>query len=155
CLRQPDGGCGWEIIQCPTPVCAVVSFGAAGAETGFYAQNFRTPGQAKTWASQFSDASVEILQGTCASQQLAWPKIFKPVCAVISSGSGQRTFGNRCELRSATIAAAGSSGAAKSAVQSEGECPKACAASAQCDADQHCSVEDGDCNRPPGCTPQS
>lgn len=152
CLRQQDGSCGWEVIQCPNPVCAVASVGAAGAETKYYARNFSAPAQAKAWSSRFEDANVDILPGTCASQRLACPQIFQPVCAVVS-GSSQQTFANRCALRTATIAAAGDSGAAKSSVRSDGSCPKACAASAQCDEGEHCSVEDGDCNRPPGCKP--
>lgn len=31
---------------------------------------------------------------------------------------------------------------------------KPCASSDECPKGQHCSVEDGDCNRPPGCGPE-
>lgn len=31
---------------------------------------------------------------------------------------------------------------------------KPCASSEECPKGQHCSVEDGDCNRPPGCGPE-
>jgi hypothetical protein len=121
CLAQPDGTCHWEVTSCPSAICAVVSFGPSGQETGFYAKNFVSTLQAKRWSLQFAAASLEILPGTCAEQELACPDLFAPVCASLS-GAAQQTYGNRCELRSATIAAAGATSAAKSSVESDGEC---------------------------------
>jgi hypothetical protein len=46
-------------------------------------------------------------------------------------------------------------GAEKSATgKGGGKKGKACSSSPECAADQHCTTEDGACNRPPGCGPK-
>jgi hypothetical protein len=128
--------------------CQVTSEGPEGRETAFFARN-----------SVAATRSVRpigmpfIPVGSCASLQIKCPSNEAPVCAVVGR-EPPATFTNRCILRAATIKAAGAFGSAAGRVTAEGPCGgarPACTSSLSCGNGEHCSVEDGVCNAPPGC----
>lgn len=128
--------------------CTVRTEGPEGRETAFFARNEIAFTRTSRPSSSFGGSSCADLQIKCAATSA-------PVCAVVGRNA-PATFTNRCQLLAATLKAAGKLGSAQGRVQREGPCEapptaRACFASDDCDAGQHCSTEDGVCDPPPGC----
>src|SRR5688572_19903786 len=120
---------GASPLSAAAQVCGFVSIGPAGAETEFHAANFRHVRDVRRWAAQFgSDARLEVLPGTCASQSQACTFIYAPVCATLNF-SAEQTYSNLCTLRVAALEAAGRGSSADAGVVHDGACEQECASS--------------------------
>lgn len=106
--------------------CATAEVDTGNGRKAFYAKNFATDADAKSWlASTFPNGStLERLEGTCDEPRPCY-KIYRPVCGEVM---GEPTeAGNDCEFRGAVMAAAGSDllSEAKGSY-SEGQCEEQC-----------------------------
>jgi hypothetical protein len=79
----------------------------------FYAINVDSYAEGKQMLAKLTDFINEAIRpGTCASQTLACPKIYMPVCGD-SPGHPKQTYGNVCNFKAAIRALAGATGEAK------------------------------------------
>jgi hypothetical protein len=105
-------------LQRKQTYCAI----ATTSGHSYYAHNFQTYAEAKTWLATLAAKEGRIETGACA-KPIACPMVYIPLCASVS-GSEAATFGNTCELLAATRMAAGAAppGEAKGAFLHAGAC---------------------------------
>jgi hypothetical protein len=109
-----------EVPVVTGPACAQVY----SPDGKFYAKNFATMAEADVWAAGIAaGGAYGISAFTCevTAASYACTEEYAPVCAMISGTDVGKTYSNACELRRATIAAAGAVSDAF-AVSTKGEC---------------------------------
>lgn len=155
-LRESRHGCAEK--PCSEhergPVCLLVTQASHHRVRSYWASNGDSVASA---ARALGDAPrhgrVEMLQGACDTHIEACAGE-RPLCAFV--GTRDLTHENLCAVRNHVLTAAGSLGSAHGIVLHEGACRDApCASADDCGEGERCTVDDGVCNTPPGCTAEA